>query len=106
MDVILTFLVGLLLRLGLPILVTALVFALLHRLDKRWRDEALALPVVPMGKRCWEIKGCSEEQKKNCPAPAQPNVPCWQVFRAKDGTMKEACLGCDMFRQAPVPVKI
>jgi hypothetical protein len=106
MDVVLTIALGVLLRLGVPIAITALVLALLHRLDKRWQKEALALPVVPAGKPCWEIKGCSEEKKKNCPAVAQPKTPCWQVFRTRDGVMKEACLGCDVFRQAPVPVRI
>jgi hypothetical protein len=105
MDVVLTFLFGLLLRLGIPITVTALVFALLHRLDQRWQKEALALPVIPAGKPCWEIKGCSEEKKKDCEAVAQPKTPCWQVFRARDGVMKEACLGCIVFRQAPVPIR-
>jgi hypothetical protein len=105
MDVVLTFLFGLLLRLGLPIALTAGVFALLHRLDKRWREEALALPVVPAGKPCWEIRGCAEK-KQDCPAAAQSNTPCWQVFRTKDGVMKEACLGCDVFRQAPVPIRV
>ena len=105
MDVVLTFITGVLLRLGIPIALTALVFALLHRLDKRWREEALALPVIPAGKPCWEIKGCPEERKKNCLAVAHPNTPCWQVFRTRDGVMKETCLGCDVFRQAPVPVR-
>lgn len=106
MDVVLTFLLGILLRLGVPIAITALVLSLLHRLDKRWQKEALALPIVPAGKPCWEIKGCSEEKKKNCPAAAQSKAPCWQVFRTRDGVMKEACLGCEVFRQAPVPVRI
>ena len=106
MDVVLTFLLGVLLRLGIPILVTALVLALLHSLDRHWQKEALALPVVPAGKPCWEIKGCPEEKKKNCPAAAQSKTPCWQVFRTRDGVMKEACLGCEVFRQAPVPVRI
>jgi hypothetical protein len=106
MDVVLTFLLGILLRLGVPIAITALVLALLHRLDKRWQKEALALPIVSAGKPCWEIKGCSEEKKKNCPAAAQSKAPCWQVFRTRDGVMKEACLGCEVFRQAPVPVRI
>lgn len=103
MDVVLTFLLGVLLRLGIPIAVSALVLFLLHRLDKRWQEQALALPVVPAGKPCWEIKGCSEEKKRNCPAVAQPKTPCWQLFRTRDGVMKEACLGCAVFRQAPVP---
>ena len=105
MDVVLTFLLGLLLRLGIPITVTALVFALLHRLDKHWQKEALALPFVPAGKPCWEIMGCPETKKMNCPALALPKTPCWQVFRTRDGVMKEACLGCNVFRQAPVPIR-
>ena len=105
MDIVITFLLGLLLRLGLPLAVTALLLVLLHRLDKRWQKEALALPVVPAGKPCWEIKDCPKQDKKDCPALLQPDKPCWQVFREKDGVMKEACLGCDVFRQAPVPVR-
>jgi hypothetical protein len=105
MEVVITFLLGVLLRLGIPITVTVLLLALLHRLDRRWQKEALALPVVPAGKPCWKIMGCSEEKKRNCPAVAQPEIPCWQVFRTKDGVMKETCLGCDVFRQAPLPVR-
>src|SRR5512136_3008576 len=105
MDVVLTFLLGLLLRLGIPILATTGLLILLHRLDRRWQKEALALPVVPAGRPCWEIKGCSDQEKKDCPAVAQPKTPCWQVFRSKDGVMKEACLGCDVFRRAPVPAR-
>jgi hypothetical protein len=105
MNVNLAFLLGLLLRLGIPIAVTALVLVFLHRLDKRWQKEALALPIVPAGKPCWEIRGCTNEMKKNCLAVSRPKTPCWQVFRTRDGVMKEACLGCDVFRQAPVPQK-
>src|SRR5512143_2618447 len=106
MDVVLTFLLGILLRLGIPIAITALVLYGLHRLDKRWKKEALTLPVVPAGKPCWEAMGCSDDKKKNCPAAAQSNVPCWQYFRTRDGVLKEACLGCAVFRQAPVPAGI
>ena len=73
MDVVLTFLLGILLRLGIPIAVTALVLTFLHRLDKRWQKESLALPVIPAGKPCWEIKSCSEEKK----AKYTPWSPRW-----------------------------
>lgn len=98
---------GTLLRIGLPLVVTILVIALLRKLDKRWQKQSLALPVVPAGTRhCWEIKGCSEEKHKGCKAATIPDVPCWQVFRSKNGTLREDCLGCDVFRQAPMPVHI
>jgi hypothetical protein len=105
MDIVFTFLLGVLLRLGLPIAVTAILLLLLRRLDKRWQKEALALPVVPVGVPCWEIKDCPEQTKKYCPASLEPRKPCWQIFREKDGVMKEACLSCAVFRQAPAPVR-
>jgi hypothetical protein len=101
----LLFLLGVVVRIGIPVAVTVVVIALLRRLDRRWQKESLALPVIPAGKPCWEVKGCPEEKKKNCPAVAQPHTPCWQVFRSSSGALKEACLGCNVFRQAPIPVK-
>jgi len=105
METVLTFVLGLLLRIGVPVAVTALIFFLLRRLDERWQKEALAIPVISSSQRpCWEIKSCPEEKRKNCPASAQPNVPCWQVFRTKNGRLREECLECDVFHLAPVPV--
>lgn len=100
------FLLGMILRIGIPVVLTIAAIALLRRLDHRWQRESLALPVVPAGKPCWEIKGCSEEKKKGCAAAANPQVPCWQIHRSGNGALKETCLGCDVFRQAPVPVQI
>ena len=106
MDNILTVILGLAVRLGIPLGLTALVFFLLRRLDQRWQKEANVLPVVASGQKpCWEAKQCSEEKRKNCAAYGQTKVPCWQVFRAQDGVLRETCLGCDVFRQAPVPVR-
>ena len=104
MDTILTFILGLLVRIGIPVAVTALVFFLLRRLDERWQKEALAVPVISSAQPCWEIKGCSGEKRRDCPASAQPDTPCWQVFRTRNGLLREACLGCSVFRLAPVPV--
>ena len=101
------FLLGTLLRIGIPVAVTILVIVLLRRLDQRWQKQSLALPVVSADVRpCWEVKGCSAEKRKGCPAAAKPDVPCWQTFRSRTGTLREACLDCDVFQQAPVPVNI
>ena len=100
-----TFALGLLLRIGIPLAVTAGVIYLLHHLDQRWQEEALSVPVVaPTGKPCWEVKECPETRHKACPAAAQPRVPCWQVFRSKSGVLREDCLSCEVFRQASVPL--
>jgi len=107
MDTVVTFLLGLGLRIGIPIGITVLVFVLLRQLDKRWQKDAMSVPVVATGgKPCWELKGCSEDNKKKCPAAAQPAIPCWQIFRSRDGVLGENCIGCDVFRQAPVPVRV
>lgn len=106
LNTILTIILGLLLRIGIPLAVTAGVIYLLHCLDRRWQEEALSVPVVaPTGKPCWEVKECPEARHKACPAAAQPGVPCWQVFRSKNGVLREACLGCNVFRQAPIPTE-
>lgn len=104
MDPILTFIIGLLLRIGLPLIVTGIVFFLLRRLDEHWQKEALALPVISPRQPCWDIKGCSEENRKNCLAYSQSKIPCWQVFRSRNGGLREGCLDCDVFRLAPAPV--
>ncbi len=104
MNSFLLFLLGILVRIGIPVAVTILVIALLRRLDRRWQKQSLALPVIAAGGRpCWEAKGCSQEKRKGCPAATNPDVPCWQIFRSRNGALREDCLGCDVFRQAPVP---
>jgi hypothetical protein len=103
MDAVLTFVLGLLLRIGIPVGVTVLVFSLLRRLDNHWQKEAQALPVITSLQPCWQVKGCSEEKRKNCPASIQPNIPCWQVFRTRNG-LRDGCLECEVFRLAPAPI--
>ncbi len=104
METVFTILTGIGLRIILPVGITVLAILLLRRLDRRWQKDALKLPVISTAsKPCWEIQGCSEDWKKNCPAFARPGVPCWQVFRLKDGVLKESCLSCNVFRQAPLP---
>jgi hypothetical protein len=96
------FLAGLALRLAVPIGVTALVVILLRRLDLRWQAEAALQHTAAPAQPCWKLKDCPEQKHANCPAASQ-NVPCWQVFRQKNGYLQEACLGCEVFRRAPTP---
>jgi hypothetical protein len=101
MSTMLIFIFGLLLRIGIPVGITALVFLLLRRLDERWQKDAQAsLTVIFSQQPCWKEKGCTEEKRKNCPAAVESATPCWQVFRTKNG-LREECLGCAVFRSAP-----
>jgi hypothetical protein len=112
MDELLTiiiFLAGVLVRIGIPVAITVGLIWLFRQLDARWkRDAALgkrSAPAYAVGNSgCWEVHGCSEENRKRCPAYAQLDTPCWQVFRKEDGRLKERCIGCQVFASAPVPV--
>jgi hypothetical protein len=94
--------IGLLLRLAIPIAATLLVIYILRKLDKRWQAEAELQPPGVEKTECWKIKGCSPEQVKNCTAASAP-LPCWQVKRQPNGYLNEDCLSCPVFIEAPVP---
>jgi hypothetical protein len=96
-------------RVGIPIGLTAILIILLRRLDERWQKQAqrdlLAVPVFrPSNPGCWDIKHCSAEQRANCSAFAHPETPCWQHFRESDGSLQKRCLGCEIFKTAPLQV--
>lgn len=98
----LAILTGLLLRLAIPIAGTIIAVYLLRKLDAQWQAEA-QLPPVPAPKtECWKIKGCSPAQQKNCPAASSP-LTCWQVFRQPNGYLREECISCKVFVDAPAP---
>jgi hypothetical protein len=93
---------GLLIRLAIPIALTALLIFFLRKLDKRWQAEAQIPRPVMQTIECWKIKGCSPEQRENCVA-YQATVPCWQAKRLPNGYLHEECLSCEIFIQAPMP---
>lgn len=106
-NVLLTIITGLFLRIGLPIAATAIMIFFLRKLDNRWRAEAKQNLLVPMAatlQPCWEVKKCNQKQRQNCPASEHSATPCWQFFRSEQGILKEICLGCEVFRQAPLMV--
>jgi hypothetical protein len=104
METILSFLMilaGLMLRLAIPIALTTVLILLLRKLDARWQSE-VQLPVLVEKPNCWEVKGCSPEQRSNCVA-GQSSLPCWQTYRLPNGYLREECLSCEVFRKAPIP---
>ena len=103
---VLAMILGVLLRVAIPIAVTITFIKLLKWLDERWQQEAVeGVTVVKVGNvGCWDINNCSAEQRAGCQAYANTDKPCWQVFREKDGRLQERCIGCDIFKHTPVPV--
>lgn len=102
---------GLVIRVGLPLVVTVFLVRWLRQLDERWKVEAQRSPTITEGSTarnigCWEIKECSAEKKAVCTACEHPETPCWQHFRSTNGHLQERCLNCQIFQEAPVPVLI
>ena len=107
----LTFFLGLLLRFGVPIVITTILIIGLTRLDEHWQVEAKAqltqasmTGLLARNVGCWEINKCPPEKLRTCAAYKNPETPCWQIFRDKSGLLQDRCLLCKVFREAPVPV--
>ena len=98
---------GILLRIAVPIIVTILFVFFLKKLDERWKlesDIGTGQLVRAGNVGCWDVHNCPAEKRASCKAYQNQDTPCWQVFRAENGNLQERCIGCDVFRHAPVPV--
>ncbi len=95
-------LAGLIVRLAIPVLITALIVDVLRRLDARWQAEGKESPVLVEKPECWEVMGCAPDRRAECPGYTSP-LPCWQARRADNGYLREECLSCQIFRKAPAP---
>ena len=99
----LVFLAGVLIRLVVPLSLTALVVFFLRKLDARWQAEAelekkmLANDEAP----CWREQGLSMDRIAQMSAAS--GKPCWQIKRLPNGYLREECLDCDVFLSAPIP---
>jgi hypothetical protein len=101
------YLTGLLLRIIVPVTVTALFVWLLRKLDGHWQSEAEQVrPRMVNSLPCWVMRNCPTERRAQCQAFLQHDVPCWQMFRDPGGHLREACLTCQVFRRAPVPAAV
>lgn len=95
-------LVGLTLRIAIPVLITIVAVLALSRLDRQWRSEAGPETASVRKPQCWKTQGCSAEKRKECPG-YESALPCWQVFRKGNGYLDQKCLGCPVLVAAPIP---
>jgi hypothetical protein len=100
---VLMILLGVVLRVALPIALTILAASLLHKLDARWQAEAeLELETQAKDEMpCWKDLGLPIEQIKL--RTTVTDQPCWQTHRTANGRLRETCLSCEVFFDAPVP---
>jgi hypothetical protein len=100
------------LRLGVPLALTLAVAYGLRRLDARWEAEALAqwaqeeLPAELKALKtteqpCWELKGCDEESRAQCPACKFWDIPCWVARLRATGRLPATCHNCELFAPSP-----
>jgi hypothetical protein len=101
-NIVLVILLGLLVRLAIPILLTGLAVYGLKKLDEHWQSETLNIPAVMEKPECWNMLKCPPEARVVC-AGFLSTQPCWQVFQLPNGRLREACALCKVFRAAPLP---
>ena len=46
---------------------------------------------------CWQIKPCSEEDRKNCEAYTNPSLPCWIVKHKGEECLHVECRECNVY---------
>ena len=103
LDALLALLLGVVIRVAIPVGITILMIYFLRKLDARWQAEGQLVAQASVEKpECWKTNDCSPEQMANCPGYLSAQ-PCWQAFRTQDGHLKEKCLGCGVFKNAPIP---
>lgn len=103
-NAIFALLLGVFVRLGLPLLATLLVVFMLRKLDVRWQKEAESERgmLVRDADPCWKEQGLALEEIVARAAASEK--PCWQVHRLSNGYLREACLDCEVFINAPAPM--
>ena len=100
-------LIGLAMRIGIPVIVTVIAVIILRKVDARWQKEAEAEPpaMIVDKPQCWEVNECEPAAMQECPAPTSPE-PCWQVHRQRNGYLLDKCLTCQVFSMAPMPTPV
>ncbi len=94
--------VGVALRLGIPVVLTIAVTWWLRRLDAQWQREARrppepSAPPVALG---GDLDSCPFASRAPRAAADQPDTPCWEAIRSETGDLQPACLNCPVFRNA------
>ena len=101
---------GFLIRIGIPVVLTMLLAWILRKLDAQWRDDAISYREEAITKAeqdiyytiwarnpCWENNDCSPETRLKCKAYQQNEKPCWEVYRT-NGSYSKNCESCE-FRE-------
>ncbi|MDH7490587.1 MAG: hypothetical protein QHH80_13920 [Anaerolineae bacterium] len=97
------------LRMGVPIVVMVLLSwgvsvyvqreeARALEAEKRAALAQAAAAAAPSA--CWDVKGCSDEAKADCPAVKRPDLPCWLAKQLATGRLSPTCEACAMYQKS------
>ena len=92
------------LRCLVPLALTLAIGYLMNRQVARWEAQEAAaagkrVPPAPQPQPCWEVRNCSAERRKSCPAYLSSGQPCWEVRHAAEGVLPAGCPTCPVFAQ-------
>jgi hypothetical protein len=103
---------GVLLRIGIPVGLTFLLANFLRGLDAKWRNEAsqaqpgeAVLREMWLSNPCWDEMNCEDSQCEKCPAYQQREKPCWEVF-LHNGRLNSKCQECEYRKELLLPIRI
>ncbi len=94
-------LIGLALRVAIPVAFTALIVFSLRKLDARWQAEAREeKKVAAIDEMPCLREGVTIDPLTSARA-SLGEQRCWQIRRLPSGYLNEACLDCEVFLNAP-----
>ncbi|MGB8648364.1 MAG: hypothetical protein WCF84_24220 [Anaerolineae bacterium] len=95
-------------RIGVPILITLMIGMWLRRLlEDKTEQPQPAEQAASSGRHCWETSKTQEAQAAQAIAQARPDLPCWLALQVGGTGLKEACYSCPLYTQhVPVAVRL
>ncbi len=70
--------------------------------ESRAEPVAFVIPAKDVPSACWDIKGCSAEERADCPATLRPGLPCWLAKQLVAGSLSPSCEQCSVYQQTLV----
>jgi hypothetical protein len=103
---------AILLRIGVPAVITIGAVQLFRRLDVRWQAQdwqhwskrletsggaAGRDWLARLADPCWDEYNCDESAVVKCSAHKHQSIPCWMARRAVEGGMPTKCYQCERY---------
>ncbi len=96
----------LVLRIGVPILITLMIGAWLRRVLEKDQDQPQpAEQAAAEPKHCWETSKDPQAEEAKRIAQTRPDLPCWLALQVGGTGLKEMCYSCPLYNQR-VPMAV